>query len=879
MVSEFLRRLDPKLLTIALGSFIFGCEALVMVLLGEAPMLTLIDSTLLILIVSPALYLLYSESKRRVAFEREVERERNLFKHIFDSAGEGVCLISSDYTIVMANRKLEELVGRGNLIGKKCYEICPCESCGTEECAVNKVLNTGSVVSIEKKAKIGNRVVWFGITSAPFRDVNGRIVGVVSFIRDRTERKKLEESLRRSKEELERHMKLLEEQKRELEKQYEMIRERERRERLQRDLLSTLNSVNIGYIAKNSIKKLVKIANCLIGAIYIFDEEKGDLRCYATYSVDGKAVEVLSANGFPKEVYERCEIMSFEDGMEVDLGFGEVKLRWVLGLPLTFQKKRLGCIVLGGNDGMDLELIKSCVNAIASAINNALTYRLIQLQAKQLEEMNRELVKANKLKDEFLANVSHELRTPLNSIIGFTNIMLKKESDEKRRKYLEKILKNAQHLLNLINDLLDLSKIEAGRIEVNMRPTNLTKLVEECIESLRPQAESKGLYLRFEPVGDVLIETDPDRVRQILLNLLGNAIKFTERGGVTVRIETSDDFVKIHVIDTGVGIPKEDLDKIFDKFVQVGEKRMGGTGLGLAISKKLAELLGGKITVRSEVGKGSDFVLWLPLKRVEDVEEVDKDEFVREEIGKVRGKTILIVDDDDDAVELLKNYIGDDFNVIVAKNGKDALKIAKERKPDLILLDIVMPGMDGWEVLKLLKSDEETANIPVVIVSIVAEKRRGLYLGAVDCLTKPVSKEDLLYTLVRVLRKFECNKILVVDDDEDFLNTMEVMLKDKCRDVRTARNGVEALMILKEFKPDVIFLDLIMPVMDGFKFLEIVKGKDGLKDIPIVIVTARDLNDKEKEILKQRTVAILNKTPHLEEEIVRELRRICGGKG
>jgi len=872
-------RHDPKVLTIALGSFIFGCEALVMILLGETPTLTLVDSVLLLLIVSPALYVLYTESKRRIEFEREVEKERNLFKHIFDSAGEGVCLISSDYTIVMANRRLEELVGKGDLVGRKCYEICPCESCGTEDCAVNRVLNTGSVVSLEKRAKVGNREVWFGITSAPFRDVNGRIVGVVSFIRDRTERKKLEENLKRSKEELERHAKLLEEQKRKLEEQYEMLREREKRERLQMELLSTLNSVDVAYIAKNSIKKLVKIANGLLGAVYVFDDEKGDLRCYATYSVDDRAIERISSSGFPKEVYERNEIMSFEDDLEVDFGIGRMRLGWVLGLPLTFQKKRLGCIVLGGNEETDLELLRSCVSAIASAINNALTYRLIQLQAKQLEEMNKELVKANRLKDEFLANVSHELKTPLNSIIGFTNIMLKRESDEKKRRYLEKILRNAQHLLNLINDLLDLSKIEAGKIEIRMKPTNLTKLVEECVESLRPQAESKGLYLKFEAVEDILIETDPDRVRQILLNLLSNAVKFTEKGGITVKMETDDGFVKIHVIDTGVGIPKDKIEKIFDKFVQVGEKRAGGTGLGLTISKKLAELLGGRITVESEVGKGSVFTLWLPLRRVDRVEEEDKDAFVREGLGKVRGKTVLIVDDDEDAIELLKNYIGNDFNVIVAKSGEDALRVAKERKPDLILLDIVMPGMDGWEVLKRLKSDRDTADIPVVIVSIVAEKRKGLYLGAVDCLTKPVSKEELLYTLVRALRRYECGKVLVVDDDEDFLQTMVEMLKDKCREIRTARNGVEALMILKEFKPDVIFLDLMMPVMDGFKFLEIVKGKDGLRDIPIVIVTAKDLNDEEKEILKQRTVAILNKTPHLEEEIAEELRRICGGKG
>ncbi len=890
---RFIRRIDPKLLVLGLGAIIFLAEFFVMVLFEQTSLwlsqiiphfIAVLDAILLILIISPALYILYIESRDRLAFEREIERERNKFKNIFDSAGEGVCLIRSDYTIEMANRRLKELVRTDKIIGKKCYEVYPDEKCGTEECTVRKVLTTGSMVTVEKTAKIGSKTIWLGITAAPFRDINGNIIGVVVFVRDITKSKLLEEQLRRSKEELERYSKMLEEKNTLLEEQYKILKKKEWRERQRMELLSYLNSVDVNYIAEKSIRKLIEITNSQIGLVYLFDDEHGKLRCYASYTVDGNAIRHFSSNGLPEVVFNRNEMIRIDGNLDVDLGFGKTRIRSVLGIPLSFQKKRIGAIILASLNGYsdeDVEFLRTCIGEIASAINNAMTYRLIQIQAKQLEEMNKELMRANKLKDEFLANVSHEFRTPLNSIIGFANLLAKnKEGNltKKQLNYIEKILKNAKHLLNLINDLLDLSKIEAGRIEINIRSVDIVKLVKETAESIKPQAEAKSLYLKIDiPQSPIITETDPDRVRQILLNLLSNAVKFTERGGITVRVELEGRWIKIHVIDTGIGIPEDMLDKIFDKFVQGSYKR-GGTGLGLAISKKLAELLGGKITVKSKVGEGSTFTLWLPLRRTEKIVEEDvedKSKFIAERVNRVRGKTILIVDDDPDAVELLKTYVQEvGCNVLVAKNGEECIKIAKEKKPDLILLDIIMPGIDGWETLKRLKSDPETANIPVVIVSIVAEKRRGIYLGAVDCLTKPVSKEDLLYTLVRCLNN-RCGRVLVVDDDEEFLSLMESYLRGRCKELKLARNGVEALEILRNFKPDVIFLDLIMPVMDGFKFLEILRSKDEFRNVPVVIVTAKELTDEERERLKTQTSAILNKTPHLEEDIKRELMRIC----
>ncbi len=849
-----------RAVVVALGILIFCVEAGIMYVLNvlgvRQPLSIFLDSLALLAVISPVLYLLYRENERRLNVERRIEEERSRLKSIFDGAGEGICIISPDYRIEMVNARFEEITGIKTPIGLKCYSVLPCKACGTERCIVSRVMTSGSVVSDERELERDGRRIWIGVTAAPMRDAGGRVRGVIAFIRDSTKRKMLEESLRKSKEELERYSKLLEEKNRILEEQYRALKEREERERNYGELLSYLNSIDINHILGMSIRKLVEVTGSLIGLAYVFNEETGQLECIASHSFDD--VE-FSSDGLPKVVYEKGEWMRVRGDMEVSLGFGKVRVEEVLGIPLVFQGKRMGAIILAsakGYDSKDVEFLKACTSAIASAVNNALSYRLIRDQAKELERMNEELVKANRLKDEFLANVSHELKTPLNSIIGFSNLLLKAKLEERYKRYVEKIIKNANALLKMINDLLDLSKIEAGVMEVNMRTVDIVRIVREVAESFRPQIEGKSLYLKLNlPNHPVITETDPDKVSQILGNLLSNAVKYTEKGCVTVRVEEERDWVKVHVADTGIGIPKDMIDKIFDKFVSL----KGGTGLGLAISKKLAELIGGRITVESEVGRGSVFTLWIPMRRVKDR----------------RNVKVLIVDDDPDSLEILSGYVAEmGCEVIKAMSGEECLELAKRERPDLILLDVIMPGMDGWETLKALKSDPDTADIPVVIVSVVTDRDRSIYLGAVDHITKPVSKEALLKTISRYVRG-KCGRVLVVDDDEEFLKLMDEYLKDFCREIRFARNGVEALEVLRDFRPDVVVLDLIMPIMDGFKLLEIMRSRRDLVDVPVIIVTGKDLSEEERERLKRMSSSIVRKSSDLRDIIRRELSKIC----
>jgi PAS domain S-box-containing protein len=489
---------------------------------------------------------------------------------------------------------------------------------------------------------------------------------------------------------------------------------------------------------------------------------------------------------------------------------------------------------------------------------------------------------ASRTKSDFLARMSHELRTPLNSVIGFANILLKNKAGNLREQdtaYLNRILDNGKHLLLLINDILDLSKIEAGKIEIENETIDLKALVEDVAGHFEVQIRDRPVQLRTQvPAGVAPLVTDPARLRQVLINLIGNAVKFTEKGSVTVTLDVEADTARparLRVVDTGVGIPEERLSAIFDAFEQAESttsRKYGGTGLGLPISRALCELLGFTLSVQSRAGIGTEFT-------IDMMPGIVRGEPTKRSIGSsaaaprsaLREKLVLIVDDEADSRILLTHYV-EEFGcrAIATHSADSALKLARELRPDLITLDLMMPGLNGWDTLNALKEDPALADIPVVIVSIVAQENRAALLGAIDILQKPVERSTLFSVLRRNLGT-QRSRVLIVDDSRDARALLEDMVRPLASEVRTATNGQDALKLLREFEPDVVLLDLLMPVMDGLTFLEVFRSAPRFQNVPVIIVSAKDVSGEERERVERHTAAVLKKGNALEADLRRAL--------
>ena len=441
-----------------------------------------------------------------------------------------------------------------------------------------------------------------------------------------------------------------------------------------------------------------------------------------------------------------------------------------------------------------------------------------------LQAAKEEAEQASRTKSEFLANMSHELRTPMNAIIGFTRLIMRRCKDllpERQYGNLEKILASANHLLGLINDVLDLSKIEAGRMDVRPLEFALEPLIDQCLRTVEPMVRSGRVELIKEiERGLPPLFSDQDKLRQILINLLSNAAKFTEAGSITVDVRRRDQDIAITVADTGIGIPLDQLELVFEEFRQVDSsttRQYGGTGLGLSISRRLARLLGGDITLQSEPGAGSRFTLSLPIRYggalpgAPDEEPVaaapaEELEPSAREVRPGGGRLVLAIDDDPDVVLLLKENLADaGYRVVGASNGAEGLRLARELKPSAITLDIVMPQTDGWQVLHGLKADPATRDIPVLLLSVVDQKDLGYRLGAADYLMKPFERDELIAALQRVAPR--CRSLLVVDDDPHVADLVRQSLEDEPYQIDAAQDGLAALEAIGQRRPDVILLD------------------------------------------------------------------------
>jgi signal transduction histidine kinase/DNA-binding response OmpR family regulator/HAMP domain-containing protein len=486
---------------------------------------------------------------------------------------------------------------------------------------------------------------------------------------------------------------------------------------------------------------------------------------------------------------------------------------------------------------------------------------------------------ASRTKSAFLANMSHELRTPLNAIIGITEMVMEDVSEAGDREQTDRLVRvhrAGHHLLHLINEILDLSKIEAGKLELEYMNVDVESLIREVVGTAEPLAAKNGNRLQFD-YGPALGKwiTDPLRLQQIVLNLLSNACKFTTNGTITVstrrdRIITGEELC-IGVSDTGIGMTSEQLDRLFQEFSQADSgttRKYGGTGLGLAISQRLCRMLGGEITVKSSQGVEDE-----PGVLVPDVSVVG---------GPANATQLALVIDDDETVhDVMRRFlVREGFDVVTARNGEDGLDLARQVRPSIITLDVLMPGLDGWRVLHELKSDPLLANIPVVMLTIVDEAKRGYTLGAWDYVTKPIDRSRLQQLLRRYRAMIKQATALVVDDDKDTRDWLRGVLVEEGWTVSEAENGLVALDRLgtaTRAVPDLILLDLMMPKMDGFEFLEEIRKNEKWKNIPVVVVTGADLRQDDRQRLNGSVLRVLQKVSVDQDLLQRQLRELIAG--
>jgi signal transduction histidine kinase/DNA-binding response OmpR family regulator len=533
--------------------------------------------------------------------------------------------------------------------------------------------------------------------------------------------------------------------------------------------------------------------------------------------------------------------------------------RSLVAVPMLHENRIVGALVVRRRRPGDFseeicELMQTFASQSALAIHNA-------RQFHELERKSDEVEIASRHKSEFLASMSHELRTPLNAVIGFSEVLLERmfgDLNDRQGEYLRDILSSGRHLLELLNDILDLSKVEAGRMDIQRSTFPVHETLEYGLSMVRERAVRHEITLSLDVAPEVdLIEADELRIKQVMLNLLSNAVKFTPDGGeVVVRARVDGPELVVTVSDTGIGIAPDDRERIFDSFQQAGRgvQQQEGTGLGLTLSKRILELLGGRMWLETEVGVGSTFGFAIPLGTTAEPSAQSAEQ------APIAGPLVVVIEDDRPSLELLTLYLeGAGVEVVGARDGPSGLETVRRRHPAAVVLDIRLPEMDGWEVLTALKADPVTAEIPVVVVSMLDERGMGFALGAAEYLVKPVSRELVLAALSRVGVLPEAGTLLVIDDDPLALELVTAVLEPRGWTVLSAGDGETGTAMARSHQPSVVLLDLLMPGMDGFAVAETLRSDSATMAIPIVVLTAKTLTRADRDRLRGRISYVAQK--------------------
>jgi signal transduction histidine kinase/CheY-like chemotaxis protein/HAMP domain-containing protein len=729
------------------------------------------------------------------------------------------------------------------------------------------------------------------------------------------------------------------------------------------EILTRLGStIDLDTILREGLGNLMEYTNSPLGAVYLYDP---DSKLLVPFVTNG-AKKVVSEQefdldeGIPGQTAIKKEMIVVTDIpadsiYRIETGLCEIPPKTIVSTPMVFKDMLLGVIVTShtGDVPRDvLDFMKRIVDQHAVAVNNAKTFlqsqKMTSTLKEQRDELNiktQELAAASRTKSEFLANMSHELRTPLNSIIGFSEILHDETFgalNEKQSRYISNILTSGKNLLSLINDILDLSKVEAGKMELQYEEFNVSEAINEVTTITAPLAAKKKIVMetKIDPELTTIL-ADKGKVKQILYNLISNATKFTpEKGHIIIDCLRAGDMAQIEVKDSGIGISKDDQKKLFRTFVQLDAstaREHGGTGLGLVLVKRFVEQHGGDVRLVSEPGKGSSFIFTIPIegkikapgttkesgaRSGTEVTEIPEEPVLKEtvdpeaetrtdkmpevppvketlseeniehieipSIAEPEGATgneplILVVEDDKNASELLIiTFTEAGYRAVPAYTGKEALAFAEKMELFAITLDIMLQGMDGWEVLNRLKNNPNTSQIPVIVISMVDNKEIGFAMGVVDYFIKPVEKSQLIASLDNLKKtlKVDALKVLVVDDEPNVVEMLSAMIEPDGYGVIRAYGGQEGIDKALSEHPDVLVLDLMMPVVSGFDVISTLKADPGTKDIPIIICTAKELKSHDIKVLSDNVVSIMRKGMFTADDILDEIKKITvfGGK-
>ncbi|PCH54212.1 MAG: hybrid sensor histidine kinase/response regulator [Flavobacteriaceae bacterium] len=686
------------------------------------------------------------------------------------------------------------------------------------------------------------------------------------------------------------------------------------------------------------LKNLLNNTNSQMGLVYLLNNEKTYFEKFESVGMDIEASKPILAK-HPEGIFGLAlasRKISHLKNIPNDSKFsfntinGSLKPREIVTIPIISENEAVAFIAIFSvynYSKLNIRLLESIFHTLTARMNGILTFKKMVEVSKQLEEQNleletqknelqlmadelreqnteleqqkRQLGEVSRLKTNFLSNMSHELRTPLNSVIALSGVLnrrLAKKIDDEEHSFIGVIERNGKHLLNLINDILDISRIESGKVEVEKNSFNISTLISEMVTMVKPQANQKLVGLNFiDSKKEIILESDYNKCMHILQNIVGNAVKFTEKGSVNITTNIKNGNVYIKINDTGIGMNKEDIPTIFDEFSQSdgsNSRKFGGTGLGLSIAKKYAELINIRIEVKSEQGKGSEFTLIIPLKATYSENEIVS--IPQEMIPKVypskrvntEGKTILLVEDTEAMVIQMKDILEEENYVVkVASNGNEALDYLEFEIPDAVILDLMMPGIDGFEVLRQIRNRKQTAELPVLILTAKILNKKELSViknnNAHQLIQKgKVTKENLieaimLLMLIKEEKDAELTaevlpvmvngkpKILVIEDNKDNMIALKALIGEKNTFIE-AFDGFEGIAKAKEHSPHLILMDIAMPGKNGFETFRELRKTENLKHIPVIVVTSSALKGDKSYFLNFGFNGYVSKPVNLE---------------
>ncbi len=697
----------------------------------------------------------------------------------------------------------------------------------------------------------------------------------------------------------------------------EQSRAREQSEAMERSLSEVLRLFTASYDRDEIFGQLLDLLagrhGFPVGVVYTYDEWQGAFVAAATHATAGDLRRRIPLDeGLIGQAVRDRRVVTVPDNpmLTVDTGLSHGPARFSTILPVFHQDRIMGAIVLGSQTEPEvstLGFLDQLGRQVGIALQNLDQYtnlqdlsRQLQVRQQEIEEKNSDLERADRMKSEFLANMSHELRTPLNAILGFSELLQEQfygPLNPDQSEYLVNISGSGEHLLSLINDILDLSKIEAGRMELDVEDIDLPTLLNGSIAIVRERAHAQNLRLVVDSKDAPVLHADPRKVKQVVFNLLSNAVKFTPAGGtVTLATRTTNrpdegPGVEIAVTDTGIGISAEDQKKLFREFTQVDgslARRHEGTGLGLALTKRLIELHGGRIAVQSSPGAGSTFTVWLPttanaanaasaapvtpatsaapamLAAANAANGAASPITPITPAGGDINPLVLIVEDDDGTATLINAYLeGAGYHTARARNGVEGLERMRALRPHVVTLDVMMPEMDGWQFLQEIAHDDALRAIPVVVVSMASDLKYGWSLGASAVLPKPVRREELFNALSSIgiaPRPDDPARILVVDDDPRAVQVVGDYLRSLGHEVVAAVSGAQGIELAERESPDLIVLDLMMPEMDGFMVVGHLRENAHTQSIPVIILSAKIVTAEERVRLNGYVAAIAEKS-------------------